>query len=111
MMKGDAPLAAETVRYDYAKVKPELDTKAGRAVRTAIRVAAVEFIDEAGAFEMGKAWDRSVKAVGAVDAWLALAALDEMVEDGLLVLLDSPRKWAQHRVYCAGPRLRHEAHD
>jgi hypothetical protein len=83
---------AERPGYSYAGQRDRLFTEDGQRSFLAIRDKVQDLLGKAGAFQS------SHVMIG--DSWLALAALDRMVELGeLREVTDSASTWGQHRVF------------
>lgn len=81
--------------YNYADQRPELFTERGTATLLQIKDNALRLIGEAGAVRAQEAF-----AGISGDSWLFLAALDYLVETGVIrEVVPSQPVWGQHRIF------------
>lgn len=82
--------------YVYEDLRQSLFTQRGEDTETLrkIRRNVVDLARAAGAVRAHEAWS----GIGG-DSWLMLAALDYLVETGVIIEVTGPGVWAQHRVF------------
>lgn len=80
--------------YVYEELRPDLFTERGEEIRLSITVQVRRLARVAGAVRAQEAWRHSCG-----DSWLMIAALDYLVETGVIREVTGPGVFAQHRVF------------